>query len=151
MLFSETIGDPVFGKGLTIISARNRVVQIASGGAVQMAGVTVNEDDFVIADRCGSVFIPTSHIGEVLDLGDRIAKRQDGSQHRIDDWIGANLFIATKAISANKRISPPYFMTSNTVRTNGATISGICSSVMINGGASRIWSPCLPSRVPAIG
>jgi len=75
---SESIGYPVYGKGLTMISARNRVVQIASGGAVQMAGVTVNEGDFVIADRCGSVFIPASRIDEVLDLGERIVKRQDG-------------------------------------------------------------------------
>ncbi len=75
---SESIGYPVYGKGLTMISARNRVVQIASGGAVQMAGVTVNEDDFIIADRCGSVFIPASRIDEVLHLGERIAKRQDG-------------------------------------------------------------------------
>lgn len=75
---SESIGYPVYGKGLTMISARNRVVQIASGGAVQMAGVTVNEGDFVIADRCGSVFIPASRIDEVLDLGERITKRQDG-------------------------------------------------------------------------
>ena len=74
---SESIGYPVYGRGLTMISARNRVVQIASGQAVQMAGVTVNEDDFVIADRCGSVFIPAARIDEVLDLAERIAKRQD--------------------------------------------------------------------------
>ncbi|MEM5315181.1 RraA family protein [Paraburkholderia sp. JHI869] len=75
---SEAIGYPVYGRGVTMISARNRVVQIDSGKPVQMAGVTVHENDYVIADRCGTVFVPTGHIEAVLDLGERIARRQDG-------------------------------------------------------------------------
>lgn len=74
---SESIGYPVFGRGLTMISARNRVIQIDSGCPVNMAGITVHEGDFVIADRCGTVFIPAGRIDEVLDLGERIARRQD--------------------------------------------------------------------------
>ena len=38
---SESIGYPVYGRGVTMISARNRVVQIDSGKPVRMAGVTV--------------------------------------------------------------------------------------------------------------
>ena len=75
---SESIGYPVYGRGVTMISARNRVIQIDSGKPVQMAGVTVNEDDYVIADRCGAVFVPATRIEEVLSLGERIARRQDG-------------------------------------------------------------------------
>ncbi|WP_321806611.1 RraA family protein [Burkholderia sp. BCC1993] len=75
---SESIGYPVYGRGVTMISARNRVIQIDSGTPVQMAGVTVHQDDYVIADRCGTVFIPAGCIEDVLDLGERIAKRQDG-------------------------------------------------------------------------
>lgn len=75
---SESIGYPVYGRGITMISARNRVIQIDSGKPVQMAGVTVNESDYVIADRCGTVFIRADRIEEVLDLGERIARRQDG-------------------------------------------------------------------------
>jgi regulator of RNase E activity RraA len=75
---SESIGYPVYGRGITMISGRNRVVQVDSGKPVQMAGVTVAEDDYVIADRCGTVFVPASRIEEVLDLGERIARRQDG-------------------------------------------------------------------------
>ena len=75
---SESIGYPVYGRGLTMISARNRIIQIASGEPVVMAGVTVREDDYVIADRCGTVFVAAEHIGAVLDLAERIAKRQDG-------------------------------------------------------------------------
>ena len=75
---SESVGYPVYGRGVTMISARNRVIQRASGQPVQMAGVTVHEDDYVIADRCGTVFVPAARIDEVLDLGERIAQRQDG-------------------------------------------------------------------------
>ncbi|QGZ56619.1 RraA family protein [Paraburkholderia acidiphila] len=75
---SEAIGYPVYGRGVTMISARNRVVQVESGKPVQMAGVTVHENDYVIADRCGTVFVPESQIETVLELGERIARRQDG-------------------------------------------------------------------------
>jgi regulator of RNase E activity RraA len=75
---SESISYPVYGRGITMISARNRVVQVDSGNPVQMAGVTVRQDDFVIADRCGTVFIPAARTEEVLDLGERIARRQEG-------------------------------------------------------------------------
>ncbi|SFM15823.1 RraA family protein [Methylobacterium pseudosasicola] len=75
---SEGIGYPVYGRGVTMISARNRVVQVSSGEPVRMAGVTVRQDDYVIADRCGAVFVPAERIAEVLDLADRIARRQEG-------------------------------------------------------------------------
>jgi len=75
---SESIGYPVYGRGVTMISARNRVIQIDAGTPVQMAGVTVHQDDYVIADRCGAVFVPAMCIDDVLDLGEHIAKRQDG-------------------------------------------------------------------------
>jgi len=75
---SESIDYPVYGRGVTMVSARNRIVQTASGTPVNVAGVTVHEDDYVIADRCGSVFIAAARIDEVLDLSERIARRQDG-------------------------------------------------------------------------
>lgn len=75
---SEAIGYPVYGRGVTMISARNRIIQVASGTPIQVAGVSVSEGDYVIADRCGTVFVPASNIEAVLDLGERIAKRQNG-------------------------------------------------------------------------
>jgi regulator of RNase E activity RraA len=75
---SESINYPVYGRGLTMISARNRLLQIASGTPIIVAGVTVHEDDYVIADRCGTVFVPTAKIDEVLALAQRITSRQDG-------------------------------------------------------------------------
>jgi len=75
---SADIGYPIYGRGLTMVSARNRVVQLHAAQPVQMAGVTVQQDDYVIADRCGTVFIPAGRIGEVLGLSERIALRQQG-------------------------------------------------------------------------
>lgn len=78
---SREIGYPVYGRGITMISARNRLVQIESGRPLQMRGVTVHQDDYVIADRCGTVFIPAKHIEEVLDLGEKIDRRQSLMVH----------------------------------------------------------------------
>jgi regulator of RNase E activity RraA len=60
-----------------MISARNRIVQLHSCQPVQMAGVTVQQDDYVIADRCGTVFVAANRIEEVLDLAERINNRQE--------------------------------------------------------------------------
>jgi len=75
---NEQIAYPIYGRGATMVSARNRVVQLNAGQPINVAGVTVAEGDYVIADRCGSVFVPASRIDEVLDLAERIARRQDG-------------------------------------------------------------------------
>ncbi|WP_395608208.1 RraA family protein [Pseudomonas sp. B22129] len=75
---SASIGYPVYGRGVTMISARNRVVQVDSGVTIKVGGVDVSEDDYVIADRCGSVFIPAAVIEQVLDLSERIAAREAG-------------------------------------------------------------------------
>lgn len=73
---SESVRYPVYGRGLTMISARNRVIQVDAGVPVRFAGATVHEGDYVIADRCGVVFVAQARIAEVIDLGERIAARQ---------------------------------------------------------------------------
>jgi len=75
---SEEIGYPVYGRGVTMISARNRLVQVDSGCKVRMGGVEVNEGDYVIADECGTVFVAAEAILQVLDLAVRIDRRQAG-------------------------------------------------------------------------
>ncbi|KMJ54639.1 diguanylate cyclase [Vogesella sp. EB] len=75
---SADIGYPLYGRGVTMISARNRVIQLSSGQPVNMAGVTVAEGDYVLADRCGTVFVPAAQIEAVLNLAERIARRQHG-------------------------------------------------------------------------
>lgn len=73
---SRDVGYPVYGRDVTMISGRSRLVQLAAGAPVQMRGVTVREGDYVIADVCGTVFVPADRIGEVVDLGERIERRE---------------------------------------------------------------------------
>lgn len=80
---SEAIGYPVYGRGVTMVSARNRLVQTGSGAPVKVAGVEVTQDDFVIADRCGCVFVPATRIDEILDIAERTAAKQAGMVSRI--------------------------------------------------------------------
>ena len=74
---NASIGYPVFGRGVTMISARNRVVQIDSAVTITVAGVEVSEDDYVIADNCGTVFVPQASIEQVVTIGERITRRQN--------------------------------------------------------------------------
>ncbi|KAF4537175.1 Demethylmenaquinone methyltransferase family protein [Lasiodiplodia theobromae] len=80
---SREVGYPVYGRGVTMISARNRVVQVESGTALQMRGVTVHQDDYVIADSCGTVFVPAQRIDEVLEFAERIDRRQSLMVHAV--------------------------------------------------------------------
>ncbi|HGM5579310.1 TPA: RraA family protein [Pseudomonas putida] len=73
---SADIGYPVFGRGITMISARNRLVQVDAAVKVRMAGVEVEEGDYVIADACGTVFVSARVIDQVLALAERIDQRQ---------------------------------------------------------------------------
>lgn len=73
---SEAIGYPLYGRGVTMISARNRLVQVDAGCTVTMAGVTVKEGDYVMADECGTIFVPAEAIDKVLELAERIDRRQ---------------------------------------------------------------------------
>lgn len=73
---SESIHYPLYGRGLTMISARNRIIQLDSGCPIDVAGVTVFENDYVIADRCGTVFIPAKNIKTVLALAEKIDTRE---------------------------------------------------------------------------
>ena len=75
---NEDLNYPVYGRGVTMISARNRVIQYNSGKSIEFAGVKVNQDDYVIADRCGVVIIALDRIDEVLELAEHIKARQDG-------------------------------------------------------------------------
>ncbi|KAH1368814.1 hypothetical protein KXW30_001365 [Aspergillus fumigatus] len=74
---SRAVGYPVYGRGVTMISARTRLVQLESGTPLQVCSVRVHEGDYVIADTCGTVFVPAARIEEVLDLAERIDRRQD--------------------------------------------------------------------------
>ncbi|KAL3472835.1 ribonuclease E inhibitor RraA/Dimethylmenaquinone methyltransferase [Aspergillus californicus] len=73
---SKAAGYPVYGRDVTMISGRNRLVQLSSGKPVQMRGVTVREGDYVIADICGTVFVPAEYVEDVVKLAEQIDRRE---------------------------------------------------------------------------
>ena len=74
---SEDLGFPVFGRAVVPVSARGRIVQLATGEPVEVAGVTVRPGDLVLADRNGVVFVPSASVEPVLDLAERIVTREN--------------------------------------------------------------------------
>lgn len=69
-------GCPIYGRGMTTLSERNQVLPVDSGTPLKIRGVTVRQDDYVIADISGTVFIAAEHIEQVLKVGEQIGRRQ---------------------------------------------------------------------------
>lgn len=73
---NQTLGFPVFGRGVVPVSARDRIVQRDHGGTIEFGGVAVTKGDYVIADGSGTVVIRQDHAERVIDLAERLAKRE---------------------------------------------------------------------------
>lgn len=74
---NEDLGFPVFGRGVVPVTARNRLVQKSFGEPIKFGGVPVATGDYVIADRCGVVTVPESRIEAILDIAERLMKREE--------------------------------------------------------------------------
>jgi regulator of RNase E activity RraA len=59
------------------VSARGRIVQLASGEPVDFAGARAEPGDLVIADRNGVAFIPAGRAAEVVAFAERIVAREE--------------------------------------------------------------------------
>jgi 4-hydroxy-4-methyl-2-oxoglutarate aldolase len=64
---------PLYARSATSVTARGRTVEAASGGRVDVAGVSVNEGDLVLADRSGVVFVPHHAAEDVISLAEHLA------------------------------------------------------------------------------
>ena len=73
---NREIGFPVYGRGVVPVSARNRLVQYSHGEPIEFAGVSAVRGDYVIADGSGTIVIPGDRIKEVLEIAERLAKRE---------------------------------------------------------------------------
>ncbi|KAJ5179088.1 putative demethylmenaquinone methyltransferase [Penicillium capsulatum] len=65
---------PVYGRGL--VSVHHQSAHITSGTPIQIRGFTVHEDDYVIADSSGAVFVSAERIEEVLEASESIKRHQ---------------------------------------------------------------------------
>ncbi|MGN5478300.1 RraA family protein [Cupriavidus basilensis] len=69
-------GFPVFGRALTAFTARSRVVEQGTNVAVQIGNVTVEEGDYVVADRSAVIFIAARDIARVLETAEAIVRKE---------------------------------------------------------------------------
>lgn len=75
---SEDLGLPVFARGVTPVTARNRVSEIATNEPVVIGGVTVNPGDFVLADGSGVAVIPSARLHEVAETARSMLAVENG-------------------------------------------------------------------------
>jgi regulator of RNase E activity RraA len=73
---NREIGFPVYGRSVVPVSARNRLVQYSYGEPIDFAEVTARKGDYVLADGSGTIVIPAERIDEVLNVAERLAKRE---------------------------------------------------------------------------
>jgi len=71
------LGFPVFARSLTYLTARGRIVELATNEPVTVGGVTVDPGDYVITDRSAVIFVPESEIDRVLATAEDIATREE--------------------------------------------------------------------------
>lgn len=67
---------PIFARRTTARTARGRVHEVATGGAITIAGTHIEAGDFVIADGSGIAFVPAAEIENVLRAAEIIAAKE---------------------------------------------------------------------------
>ncbi|MCB1329715.1 MAG: hypothetical protein KDK28_09820 [Maritimibacter sp.] len=77
-------GYPVFGRGGTPATARNRIIETAMGIDVTIGGIPVSPGDYVIADGSGVVFVPQARADEVVTSAETFFAREQDMARAID-------------------------------------------------------------------
>ena len=67
---------PVFGRGLTPVTGRGRIVELANNEPVEIGDIQVNAGDYAIADGSGVAFIAAANIERVLATAEDIVARE---------------------------------------------------------------------------
>ena len=62
---AEQLGFTVFARGATARTARGRIHESATGEPIKVGDTTVEQGDWIIADKSGTVFVPQDHIEDV--------------------------------------------------------------------------------------
>jgi regulator of RNase E activity RraA len=80
---SEELGFPVFARGTTPVTARNKVVETSTNQPISLADVQVNPGDFVLADGSGVAVIPQDRLNDVLEVARRMLALENGIREAI--------------------------------------------------------------------
>jgi regulator of RNase E activity RraA len=67
---------PIFSRGLTVRTARERIVEKGTDVPVMIGDIVVQPGDYVIADRSGVVFIGSKDILTVIEAAERIVAKE---------------------------------------------------------------------------
>ena len=70
------LGLPLYGRAATPLTARGRIIEESTNQPIEIAGVTVNPGDYVIADASGIVVVPAARVPEVVPGAERIVERE---------------------------------------------------------------------------
>ncbi|WP_286251575.1 RraA family protein [Streptomyces graminofaciens] len=73
---ARELAFPVFSRGAIPATARGRLQQRSTGEPVEVAGLTVEQGDVVVADETGIVVVPRGRAEEVAEIAAGIAARE---------------------------------------------------------------------------
>ncbi len=74
---SRRLDFPVFARMHTARTARGRIVEVETGGPVEVGDVIVNSGDYAIADASAVVFVAAGEIERVLETAEAIMTREE--------------------------------------------------------------------------
>ena len=81
---AREIGFPVFCRGYTARTARNRVYEDATDVPITVGGVAVEPGYYVVCDSSAAVFVAPTDIDRVLDSAEDIARREAEMTRRLE-------------------------------------------------------------------
>jgi len=76
---------PIFARGNTMRTGKDRVSAEGYNEAVQIASVRVEPDDWLRGDADGVVVVPATHVNEVLEFAEEIARAENHIRARTAD------------------------------------------------------------------
>lgn len=74
---SIDLGYPIFSRGNTMRTGKDRVSAEAYGEAIQIGGVRVEAGDWVVGDADGIVVVPDVRVADILAAAEEIAATED--------------------------------------------------------------------------
>lgn len=74
---SIELGYPIFARANTMRTGKDRVAAEAYGEPVQLAGIRVEPDDWIVGDADGIVVVPASRADDVVAAAEEITATED--------------------------------------------------------------------------
>jgi regulator of RNase E activity RraA len=91
---------PVWSRGITPITGKFRFEALEINGPIVCAGVQVSPGDLVVADDTGVVFVPQSHIAEVVRRAVEASRKEENLIRALEK--GSSLGEIKKILSPEK-------------------------------------------------